>query len=81
MPDLEKPVTLGYLRRQGVERLDCVCNGCGHSRMLPLSRLLGTLSQTTPIARASRSLLCVRCRLRDASVRLPQLGTEIRAYR
>lgn len=81
MPDLEKPVTLGYLRRQGVQRLDCVCNGCGHTKLLPLSRLLGTLSQTTPVARASRRLLCIRCRLKDATLRLPQSSVEVRAYR
>lgn len=79
MQDLETPMTLGTLQRRGVQRLDCVCNGCGHNKILPLSRLLGTLSRTTPLARAGRRLLCMRCRLKDATVRLPQLGTELRA--
>lgn len=74
-------MTLGYLQRQGVRRLDCICNGCGHNKIVPLSRLMLALSQSTPITRASRRLLCTRCRGRDATVRLARSGVEIRPYR
>ena len=81
MPDLEKPVTLGYLLRQGVQELECMCNACGHTKIVPLSRLMLALSQATPITRAGRRLRCSRCRRNDVSLRLARNGQEIRPYR
>ena len=80
MPDLEKPVTLGYLLRQGVRDLECMCNACGHTRIVPLSRLMLALSQGTPITHASRRLRCTRCRRKDVTIHLTR-GREIRPYR
>lgn len=81
MPDLEKPVTLGYLLGQGVRDLDCICNACGHTKIVPLSRLMLALSQATPITKASRRLRCSRCRRKHVTVRLARNGREIRPYR
>ncbi len=81
MPDLETPVTLGYLLRQGVRDLDCRCNACGHAKIVPLSRLMLAMSHATPIGRASRHLKCTRCRRKDVSIRLARTGREVRHYR
>lgn len=81
MPDLEKPVTLGYLIRQGVRDLECRCNACGHAKIVPLSRLMLALSQATPVTRASRRLRCTRCRRKDVTMRLARNGREVRPYR
>ena len=81
MPDLEKPVTLGYLIRQGVRDLECRCNACGHAKIVPLSRLMLALSQATPVKRASHRLRCTRCRRKDVTMRLARNGREIRPYR
>ena len=80
MPDLEKPVTLGYLLRQGVGELDCLCNACGHRKTVPLSRLMLAMTQATPITRAGRRLRCTRCRRKDVTLHLAR-GREIRPYR
>ncbi len=80
MPDLEKPVTLGYLLRQGVRDLECRCNACGHAKNVPLSRLMRTLSPETAVTRAGRHLRCTRCRRTDVTIRMAR-GGEIRPYR
>lgn len=60
-PQRVKPLTLGDLRKSGVERIECACDWCRHEGMVDLAPLIekaGAAAQYRDVARKFRCSVC-----------------------
>jgi hypothetical protein len=60
-PQRVKPLTLGDLRKSGVERIECACDWCRHEATVELAALIekaGATAQFRDLARRFRCSVC-----------------------